>query len=762
MISKLKPLVSAVAISAIALASQGCSRGDVHTKKFEEAGTTTLTSAELDGAAVKGLLIRADCVLHDTTGEIYTTVGRSSPCTNAEGNFTISLRKVPRYPLMLTIKARSGTTMKCDFPAGCGTTPFGSEMAVPETFALRAIAPTPSGRSISMNVTPWSDIAAARALNSTNGVLNSSVTDTAVRSASGEVAGLLNNLLGLEGQAGAFDTNFIGTTPSDLANPKTSDNNKGIMMTMLSAALIAYQDGTTDLTKVINNLADSFKSDGKFNVNDQASNIESTDTFNLANLLSKVSQVAGEISGKLTANQLSNLNTALANGTTTTTVDKFKSNVDALQTAKEAVTDANNDPTAPTPVVPITSRVVAAKRYVAEVASVFNAMDAANGSTSPVHLYNVALSASGDAVDYTARALVRAAEAASQITTLTAGDVTDLGCSGDVASTVTCDFGALTQWTEERDVGPGTVTWTASTSTITTSGINIGGVAISLEMTRTEATLSETAKQQVFTASTLTANSGSIVLNAAGATFELQQNPSSNGNWSVYSSDLYDAEASLTAASVSFAGIINIARATPDTADGGGFGLSSIYLDGDFSASGVSNISAAVSFNVDATDVAEDTLPEDETADNYYVVSDLRTTITSPVTFTKYDLTALTPDSSETSDTLVVELDGDRSAYQSGNVTSFRARLLESQMLAAGTGSFDFATNSGAKTLAMRNPNGTKIEFTADSNNAITGAITVTTDGRTTSEGSISSAGTATFSDNTSISIAAFIFSDRN
>jgi len=761
MITKMKPLVSAIAIGALVLI-QGCGQGDSHTEEFENAGTANLVSAALGGSAVKGLLAGADCIVNDTTGVIYTTVGRSSACTDSQGNYSIYLRKVPKWPLMVTIKARAGSTMKCDLPAGCGSTPFGGQVSVPTDFSMRAMAPTPPGRSLSVNVTPWSEMATARALNANNGALDSNVSDTAVNSANGQVAGLLNNLLGLEGQVGAFDNKFFSTLPADLSNPKSSDDSKGLMMTMLSAALIAYQNDSTSLTKVINNLADSFKADGKLNVNDHASNIESTDANNLTDLLKKLSQVTSQLSGVLTANQLATLQAGLASGTTATTLDKLKTNVDALTTAKDAVTDANQDPTAPIPVVAITDPVRAAKAYVAEVASVFNAIDAANGATSPVQIYETALSASSSAVDDATRALLRAAEASAQIARLTSNEATDLGCSGSVATALTCDFGALTELTEATAAGAGTVSWNATTKVIATSGITIDGVAISLGMTQSSATSTTTTQQMNFDAETLMASAGGIVADASGATFEFQKNPSSKGNWSVYSSDLYDSEASITAASVDFAGILNISRSTPDTADGGGFGLSHIYMDGEFSKTGVSNLKAAISFDVNSSTAAEGTLPTDQSGDSFYVVTDLRISLTTPVTSTKYNLTTLQPESSETVDTLVMDIAGDRTAYQAGTIASFGARLMGSQMLAAGTGSFDFSSSAGIKKLTLRKANGVKVEFSADSNNDVTATISVTNNGVTSNAGSISKLGTATFSDGTAVSIAAFLFKDKN
>jgi len=763
MTTKFNYFISAITLCAIVLLNQGCSRGDVHVRKFQQGGSSNLGTS-LQGRAMKGALANADCIVNDTTGTLYTSVGNSEACTDENGDFNLTLPNTPVWPVVVTIQARAGTTMKCDFPSGCGTTPFGQMMEVPTDFSLRAAAPASStGNALSINVTPWTEAAVARALRTTNGQLTNAITDADIENALGEMAGILNNLLGLEGDENAFGTDFFTTPLSDLSDPDSSDSKQGLLLTMLSASLIGSLSSATNLTTLITQVSDSFSEDGKFNVNDTAANIQAADAVDLTSLLENLSNLADDLSSQLDSAQLETLNTVLNEGTdSSTALADFKQRTDELQAEKLAVADANDDPTQPVAVIPIADPVAAAKRYTAEMASVFNAMEAANQDVSPIRLYDIALSASGRVADFSTRALLRAADAAARMTTLSDTDISTAGCTGSRTTTLTCDLAQLVLLAEGEQVGSGSLNWVASSGQITGSGLDIGGVAINLDLTSAGAPADPAAAfEENFTVTSLSATATGVTVDLSGGTFTLTQTASGAGAWMVRSSRLSDDSGALAAPGVDFNGAIALTRSTPDTAQGGRFGLTRTSLRGEFSSDLASTIPLSLSFDVDSASAVEGTLPEDETADNFYKVENLSARLSTPVLFNKYDLQALTPDSTPTADILSIELQGDRTEYENADLSSIRIRLANSGLLLAGDGSADLTGATGDKALHLRNPNGVNMDLTANAANEVTGVISVGQDDTRTTHGNISPAGTVTFSDGTAVSIAAFVFMDN-
>lgn len=776
MTTKIKPIVSALAGVAIAISSQGCGRGDNHVKALETAGATDLTSITMDGRAVKGILIHADCIVNDTTGEIYSTVGRSTACTDDKGNYSIYLRKVPKWPIVVTLKGRSGTTMICDNPAGCNGTPFGSQLAVSD-ISMRAISATPTGRSLSVNVTPYTEMATARALNANGGALGSAINDAAVKKALGETAGIINNLLGLEGTKNALGADFFKVDPGNIAAPSSSLTKQGILMNILSAALLSM-DSTKTPQQILDQLTADFKSDGQLNVNAHASNIASADKFDMTTLLSKIAAVANSLGSTLGTAGAKQVNDILGTGTgaDSLSLDKIKTDADDLKKQKDAVADANNDPTKPVALTPVTNALSAAKRYTTEVASALAALNGANADSTLLKTYENALEASGDPIDYTTRALLRATAAAEKITVLSSAELTglDVGCSDNV-STRTCAIGELINLDESQPAGSGNIVWTKSTNTVTASSVNIGGVTINLAMSSTDTPPSNAATDwtETFTATTLNADGGSVSVDlvdtvttpSATATVYFDHTATPD----VLSQTIDTAAGKFNTGSTNFKGDITLSR---DKKAGGTYRLSYVNLDGTFSG-GSDSIKLAVAFTVDpSTLTTEGTLPEDETSSNFYTVSDLKARITVPTTYTKYDSTTLEPASSTTAENLTFSLEGNRTGYHQGSVDKFRL-LTDSGLTAAGSGTLDFAAATGTQTLTFRNANGAAINITGttttDNNGKrvtdTTGTITFTGDGTYTSattsqQGTISDKGTATFTDNTSIS-AAFILNNN-
>ncbi len=317
----------------------------------------------ISGTVVKGVLRNADCIATDTAGnELYSSVGETSACTNSRGRYSFQLLSNPTTPVVVTIQARTGTQMLCDYPSGCGNgVDFNNPLDLASDFSLRAVVPSISttARTQQVNVSPWTEIATARAVSTATTL--SSLTTTQVQSAYTEVASVLNNVLSLEGNANdAFDGNFFSIDLVDLANPDqdtdidSGEERKATLLSLASASLFNLVDtaGTTNtnITSVVQNLATSFQSDGKFNVNDTAANIDLTDTVNLASIVSGISNVAQNIQSRLSTTATTSLQSLLNVDDLSTELANIENEAINLAAEKEAVVDADNDPTEPQPI----------------------------------------------------------------------------------------------------------------------------------------------------------------------------------------------------------------------------------------------------------------------------------------------------------------------------------------------------------------------------------------------------------------------------
>jgi hypothetical protein len=344
---RLQEIVSLSVIS-LALGLQGCSDGDSHISQI--ASPVGVAAAGLSGTAVKGVVANADCIVYaaDQTTVLYTTVNNATPCTDANGAYDIDLTTAPTGPVILRLVARTGTTMKCDFPDGCGNgVAFGGDIALGSDFSLRAVVPSVAEIN-EVNVTPWSELAAARVI--ANTAVGGSLVVASVQTAQLEVAAILNNLLGLEGTADAFGSDLLTISPINLNAPAsataTSETKKGSLLSLASASLFNLVGGSfTSIESVVAGLADAFKGDGEINVNDTAENIESGDQgFDLASILDSIATTATNLS-TTSPTIATTVNTLLGS----TTLTNVASEVTSFSELKKTVTDADQDTTKPLP-----------------------------------------------------------------------------------------------------------------------------------------------------------------------------------------------------------------------------------------------------------------------------------------------------------------------------------------------------------------------------------------------------------------------------
>ena len=196
-----------VLFGLLSIVASGGGNGDGDTTK-------TAFGATSAGVAAKGI-IRGGVVTAeelDVSGAALRQVG--SAVTNDQGAYSLDIG--PDYaggPLLLSItgKPDGSTRMVCDVAAGCGAgIDFGDLMPLDTGFNMTAIVPpVADGASISAQITPFTHMAARRALAA------STVDADAVNNAISEVNQMVGvNILDVE-PVDVTDAAQLGTAPSE-------------------------------------------------------------------------------------------------------------------------------------------------------------------------------------------------------------------------------------------------------------------------------------------------------------------------------------------------------------------------------------------------------------------------------------------------------------------------------------------------------------------------------------------------------------------
>ena len=118
----------------------------------------------IDGAIAKGIIVGGDVEVREvlTDGTLSDVIG--SGTTDASGGYDAEVSAdYQGGPLKVTVTAVAGTTMKCDAPSGCGTAAFGDDVPLADGFSLSAFVTELGGDTLSVHITPITDLAARRA-----------------------------------------------------------------------------------------------------------------------------------------------------------------------------------------------------------------------------------------------------------------------------------------------------------------------------------------------------------------------------------------------------------------------------------------------------------------------------------------------------------------------------------------------------------------------------------------------------------------------
>jgi hypothetical protein len=329
--------------TALALTLSACGGGGGGS---DNGGNNGGGSATLSGNAVKGIIKNGNVVAEELNADKTVKAQVGSATTGADGSYSLTLNSsYTSGPIQITISADANTEMKCDIPAGCGTSVNFGDWYNPGAGNLTMTAlvgEAAANTTISVNVTPYTDLAARRAKQSST--LDASVVDIA----NSEV----NHLLG--------GIDILNTKPLDITDPTAIANGSGAQKAYAAYAaaigvLADNTSGSPDINGALDTLASSF-SDGTILADDTGAESGKYSLQEIINGASSTLSQAGttDTSGTLTALQ-DDVNSAgtggsvdpeadpTAGATALAKVKAFVSDVRTWGTVIEAETKAKGD-----------------------------------------------------------------------------------------------------------------------------------------------------------------------------------------------------------------------------------------------------------------------------------------------------------------------------------------------------------------------------------------------------------------------------------
>ena len=242
---KKNPLVVSV---MLALSLSACGGGGGST---DPSTPTTPTTTTLGGVSSKGIVNKGVVTAYELRADgskIATPVGTA--VTDDKGTYTLALSSAyTGGAILIELTAAADTELKCDASAGCGAAgSYGEWMAAPADFKMTAIAPPAStGSSVSVQVTPYSHMAAAAAIKEmADGVSPATAVSDAVTQ--------VNSLVGV---------NILTTPPVDITATDFASASSEAQQYAIFNAAFADLVGSGDVQTVLDAYASEF-SDGDF------------------------------------------------------------------------------------------------------------------------------------------------------------------------------------------------------------------------------------------------------------------------------------------------------------------------------------------------------------------------------------------------------------------------------------------------------------------------------------------------------------------
>ena len=250
----MKKSIITLAIIASLTVLSGCgSSSSTDTGSNSESGTT------LAGTAAKGIIMQGVVTATELSADAAEIGVVGTAVTDDSGHYTLELNDDYQGGVVrLTITAGDNTTMKCDATSGCGDgNGFGSSIALGSGFSLDAII-KPEGENVSVQITPLTHMAAARALIAgANGGLNAD----AVADAISEV----NQITGVN----IMNTEVVDITdPAALVGASAEAKQLALFNSGLADVLVIGEGSLQEnLIANLDDLAESFE-DGEFTSDD--------------------------------------------------------------------------------------------------------------------------------------------------------------------------------------------------------------------------------------------------------------------------------------------------------------------------------------------------------------------------------------------------------------------------------------------------------------------------------------------------------------
>ena len=248
--------ISAAIVATLGLTACGGGGGSSST----DGDTSSFSSATTSGTAAKGILNKGVVTAVELGSDQTELRTLNTTVTDEKGTYALTIpASYTNGPIKVSIISDADTEMKCDISSGCGTraddiTDANSNTTVDfgewykpgaDNIQMSAlVASAASGASLAVNVTPFTTMAAKRALS------EPTLDADAVANANSEVSALLG-------------VNVLTTKPVDITNLESDATSNEIAYAALAAAIAesATKDtnGVPDINAAIEALATGFE-----------------------------------------------------------------------------------------------------------------------------------------------------------------------------------------------------------------------------------------------------------------------------------------------------------------------------------------------------------------------------------------------------------------------------------------------------------------------------------------------------------------------
>ncbi len=211
--------------------------------------TNAPQSVEISGIASKGIVIAGVVNVHPiTNGTVDFDTSLASTTTDVNGAYSVELTNHDGSAVYVRITANSSTTMRCDLAEGCGSSSFGEDVSISDInstdaaitpFSLDAVIPSIAGATLSSNVSPLTNTAAALALDAL-----ASATDTS----SASVSQIINNANGSVALRFGLTSDLLEVPIIDLtdATAVAAADEDDLQYNLMSTALVEAVLGASD------------------------------------------------------------------------------------------------------------------------------------------------------------------------------------------------------------------------------------------------------------------------------------------------------------------------------------------------------------------------------------------------------------------------------------------------------------------------------------------------------------------------------------